>query len=562
VKRATGIPGFDEMSQGGLPEARLTAVMGAPGAGKTVFALQTVVNRATATGEACIFVSFEEPPESVKGNAASFAWNFGPELDERVHFIDARLPDNIAISGDFDLSGLLASLSALTAKTGARTVVLDALDMLLGLLRDEQLERRELLRLDAWIRDVGLSAIITVKSFGLGERDLRRADFLQYMTDCVVVLECEVTETSASRSLRIAKYRGSSFAPNPAPYVIGAGGIEIVILKGSRLSYPTFHERISTGVARLDGLLNGGYLKGSSTLISGSPGTSKTSLAASFALSVCRAGGRVLFVSFDESGEHISANMGSIGLSLGDYTQSGHLAFQSLLSGSRSPETHFLAIRAAFDRHRPDALIIDPVSALLKGDYAFGSMIGEALLDHSKSRGVTVLCTSLLGEVSGNVEMSASHISTMADTWIHVSYLAREGERNRALTIVKSRGTNHSNQVRELILSKDGISLTDVYIDEGEVLMGSARAQKQAEVARLAFLADIEAKRRRRDLDRELAELQTRVRMATLEFEAKQQEIESLSATETAVGALDRAAEAQRLDLRRANDDATKGVPA
>jgi circadian clock protein KaiC len=529
--------------------------MGAPGAGKTVFALQTVVNRAVAQGEACLFVSFEETAESLKRNAASFSWGFGLAREDLYHFMDARLAEDVVISGAFDISGLLATLSALVAKTGARTVVFDAVDMLLGLLKDEQLELRELLRLDAWIRDAGLSALITVKSFGLSERDQRRADFLHYMTDCVVVLESEVTETSASRSLRIAKYRGSSFTANPAPYVIGAAGVEIVMLKGSRLHYPVFKERLSTGVARLDGLLNGGYLKGSSTLISGSPGTSKTSLAASFAASMCHAGQRVLFVSFDESGEHIISNMSSIGLPLADHAKSGLLVFKSLLSGSRSPEAHFLAIRAAMDKHQPNALIIDPVSSILKGDYAFGSMIGEALLDHAKSHGVTVLCTSLLGEVSGKVELSASHISTMADTWIHVSYVAQEGERNRALTIIKSRGTNHSNQVRELILSEGGITLTDVYIDEGEVLMGSARAQKEAKVARLAFLADIEAKGRRRDLDRELADLQGRVTLATLEVEAKQQELDALKATQTKVDELGRVAGIRRLRLRRADDD-------
>jgi circadian clock protein KaiC len=558
-KRPTGIVGFDEITGGGLPDSRLTAVIGAPGAGKTVFALQTLVNRFKASGEACVFVTFEETIDRLRDNAGSFDWGFGALPDDQFLFIDARLPADAVLSGAFDLSGLLAGLTALVTESGVRSIVFDGIDMLLTILRDEHLERQELTRLDTWIREAHLSAMITVKSFGLGERDHLRADFLQYMTDCVVVLDGTFTETSASRTLRVAKYRGSDFVANPVPVVISPAGFEVVVLKGSRSSYPTFTERVPSGIDRLDALLDGGYLRGSSILVSGSPGTSKTSLSASFAAAACAHGGKALFVSFDESGAHIVANMKSIGLDLAPCVESGQLLFLSLLSSSRSPEAHFVAIRDALARHAPDCLVIDPISSLLKGDYPFAGMICETLLDYVKSLGTTVLCTSLLEQVSGGTELSASQVSTIADTWIHVSYIARDGERNRALTIIKSRGTDHSNQVRELLLSESGIDLADVYVAEGEVLMGSARAQKEAEANRLSFLADIEARRRRLDLDRELAELTARVESAKLELEWKQQEIEFLSVAENKRRELGQAAAIHRLDLRRSADDTAKG---
>lgn len=554
-KTPTGIRGFDDITAGGLPARRITAIIGFPGAGKTVFALQTVVNRLRNFGDACIFVTFEETVDRIRANADSFDWGFVTLAEDKFKFVDAQLPVDVVLSGSFDLSGLLAGLSAILAETNARTVVFDGIDMLLTTLRDEHLERQELMRLDAWIREAGLSALITVKSFGIGERDQSRADFLQYMTDCVVLLDRTLTETSMSRTIRIAKYRGSDYVGNPVPVVISKAGLEVVPLAGSRSKYPTFAERVPSGIVRLDALLNGGYVRGSSILVSGSPGTSKTSLAACFAAATCIRNGKILFVSFDESGDQIVANMKSIGLDLATHVKNERIQFLSLLSSSCSPEAHFVTIRDALASRAYDSLVIDPISSLLKGGYAFAGMICEALLDYAKSIGVTVLCTSLLEQVGGSTELSASQVSTIADTWIHVSYIAHEGERNRALTIVKSRGTGHSNQVRELIISQSGIDLADVYVAEGEVLMGSARAQKEAETKRVSFLADIESKRRRLELDRALVELAARVEAARLELEWKKQEVEFLRVAESSQLEMGQAAAIHRLDLRRSVDD-------
>jgi circadian clock protein KaiC len=555
AKKITGIRGFDEITGGGLPENRLTAIVGSAGAGKTVFALQTMVNRLKILGEACIFVTFEEPISRMRINAASFDWDFGALDEEQFRFVDARIPEDVIVSGAFDLSGLLAGLQALKEETGATNIVFDAIDMLLSNLQDERLERQELTRLDAWIRESGMSALITVKSFGMGDRDQLRSDFLQYMSDCLIILAGTVTETASSRTLRVAKYRGSGFSANPAPVVLSRSGFEVIMLAGERSDYPTFTDRVSSGVPRLDALLNGGYLRGSSTLISGSPGTSKTSLGACFVAAACARGEKALFVSFEQSGGQIVSNMNSIGIDLAPFIASGLLVFESLLSSGRSPEEHFVTIRRLLDHHAPNCLVIDPISSLLKADYPFSSMICENLLDHAKAKGITFLCSSLLGQTAGSTELSVSQISTIADTWIHVSYIAREGERNRTLTIVKSRGTDHSNQVRELILSRSGVDLVDVYVAEGEVLMGSARAQKESEAKRLKVLEEIEAKRRGLVLERELTELRARVEAATLELGWKQQEAELRGVLESERLTMQRDAATQRLDLRRSGDD-------
>lgn len=530
-------------------------MVGGAGAGKTVFALQTLMNRLAQLGEPGIFVTFEEPIDRIRTNIAAFDWPEGALDATRFQFVDARIPQDAVVAGAFDLDGLLAGLTAMAKQSGARNIVFDGIDMLLSSLHDERLERQELLRLDSWIRQSGMSAIVTVKTFGAGDRDQIRADFLQYMTDCLVNLAETVTATGSFRTVRIAKYRGSGFAANPVPVVIGSSGIQVIAFKHARVGYPSFANRVSTGVVRLDALLNGGYLRGSSTLISGSPGTSKTSLGVAFAAAACARGEVAVLVSFDESVAQIVANMGSIGMDLAVFVDAGLLTIFSFLSAGRSPEEHFIKLRTLLQDSKPDCLVIDPISAFLKADYPFSAMICENLLDMAKAQGITVLCTSLLDQAEGNTELSASQISTIADTWLHVSYVARDGERNRALTIIKSRGTGHSNQVRELVLSSAGIDLVDVYVAEGEVLMGSARAQKEAEAKRLQVLAGIAAERQSLDLERALTEARARLEAASLEVGWKQREADLLQASEKNRLAVGRMTAMERVDLRRGGDD-------
>ncbi len=533
TKSPTGIRGVDEITLGGLPQNRITAIIGGTGAGKTVFALQTIVNRLRNAGESSIFVAFEESVASVKQNAASFDWNLAGITGNGLRFLDAMIPMDAVLGGAFDLSGLLSSISLLKAETGARNVVFDGIDMLLSNLQDEHLERRELTRLTEWVHESSSSALITVKSYGTSDRDRSRSDFLQFMTDCVVQLDVARTATTTSSSLRIVKYRGSGFAANPVPFVIGPSGLDVVAFKGTRINYPTFTERVSSGVPGLDTLLTGGYLRGTSILISGSPGTSKTSLGASFLAASCARAEKALFVSFDESADQIVANMRSIGIDLGPHIEAGHLVMCSLISGGRSPEEHFVLIRNQLLMHAPKFLLIDPLSSLLRSEYPFTSLICESLIGEAKLRGITVLCTSLLDHVTGDRELSASKISTIADTWIHVTYLAQDGERNRALTIIKSRGTAHSHQVRELLLSQSGIDLVDVYVAEGEVLMGSARIQKEQAEHEKRSRDTLAYHRARMNLDRDVAGLETQRVAVTAELDRKRQEVILLETSET-----------------------------
>jgi circadian clock protein KaiC len=532
TKIATGITGFDEVTGGGLPEKRLTAVVGGPGAGKTVFALQMLVNRFRNNGECGIFVAFEEPVVSVIRNTASFGWNLPSIAGSGIRFLNANLPSDVELGGAFDLSGLLANLTQLTEQCGARNIVFDCIDMVLSALQSEYLERKELARLGTWAHLSGVTAVITAKYFASRDRDQLRSDFLQYMTDCVIELSGAWTETTSSRSLRVIKYRGSGFAANPVPLVIGPAGIDVVSFKGTRLDYPTFTTRVSSGIERLDTLLGGGYLCGSSILISGSPGTSKTSLAACFASGACDRGDRAMFVSFDESANQVIANMHSIGLDLSKHCESGALVMLSLMSAGRSPEEHFVTIRDHLDKAAPQCLVVDPLSSLLKASYPFTGRICESLIGEAKSRGVTVLCTSLLDDLSGELELSSSKVSTIADTWIHVSNVAHDGERNRALTIIKSRGVGHSNQVREVILTNEGIDLVDVYVAEGEVLMGSARGQKEAaEQDKLSRELRV-YQQTRMTLDQDVAELQAQAERLAGEISRKAKEMAFLDEIE------------------------------
>ena len=335
------------------------------------------------------------------------------------------------------------------------------------------------------------------------------------------------------------------------PVVIARAGFDVVSFRSIRTEYPTFTDRVSSGILRLDGLLSGGYLRGSSILVSGSPGTSKTSISAHFAAAACQRGEIALIISFDESAAQIIANMRSIGLDLEPFVKAGMLHLASLLSRGRSPEEHYVVICDLIANHAPTCVVIDPLSSLLRSAYPFTDMISERLIDHAKSLGVTLLCTSLLDEVSGDQELSASKISTIADTWMHVSYIAQDGERNRALTIIKSRGTGHSNQVRELVLDQNGVSLVDVYIAEGQVLMGSARMQAEADAIRQRTFDQAAYDHARMVVDHDIADLKALVAAATRDLEFKQREGAFLAGTEGERAARELSAARGRINQRR-----------
>jgi circadian clock protein KaiC len=527
TKFSTGIGGFDEITDGGLPRARTTLVMGGPGCGKTVFALQVLVNGALRDKEASLFVAFEENTHQIVTNAATFGWDLPALVKKKLFFLDARLSPDTVKAGEFDLVGMLAMLEAKAEELHAKRVVFDGIDVLLTLLNDPAAERRELYRIRDWLSRTGLTGVITQKVGGR-EAD-QRYSFLQFMVDCVVILQHQVVEGAAFRSLRVKKYRGSGFSGDEFPITLTKEGLQLTNRGPTELQYNVTDERISTGLPRLDNMLRGGYHRGSNVLISGAPGTAKSTLCGLFAAAACQRGERTLYVSFDEGAAQIVRNLRSVGIRLAPHQKSGLLKIYSTRTRGPNVEDQFGALRALVLAHDPRCLVIDPLSALsAKTGHLASADAAQQFLDFLKGEGITVVNTSLMDGLSTD-EAHATGISTIADTWIHVSYVVQDGERNRALTIVKSRGTGHSNQVRELALSSEGVSITDVFVAQGKVLMGVARWEweqgEQAAKKRGQVATDL----KRLQLQLAQAEAAARLQVVQTEMEARSAEIAVLA---------------------------------
>lgn len=471
------------MSLGGLPSQRTTVLKGGPGAGKTVFAMQTLVNAIRERQAAGILVAFEENARQIRANAATFNWALPLRSRRKLFIMDARLSPEIVHSGAFDLSGMLAMLDAKKKAIGAKWIVFDGIDVLLALLNDPIAEMREIYRIRDWLADSGLSAIITVKADNRTRAgEAVNYSFLQFMADCVIHLGRRLEHGVPLHRLEITKYRGSDFVAGEYPVSFGRFGMEVGSPEPVEIRHASSAERVSVGFERLDTMLGGGLFRGSSTLVTGVPGTSKTTLAGKFAEAACRRGERTLFVSFDEGAAPIQRNLASVGIQLKPHVKSGLLRMHSGRTQSVGAEDHLLKIKSLVREHRPRCVVIDPISAIAKsGGIGVAREVASRLIYAVKDEGITVLLTAINRGEEPEQEATDLQISTIADTWIQLSYLIRGGERNRALTIVKSRGTWHSNQVRELLLSKSGLELADVYAAGGEVLMGALRWEKESE---------------------------------------------------------------------------------
>jgi circadian clock protein KaiC len=508
VKKKTGIAGFDEITGGGLPAGRTTLVLGAPGAGKTVFALECLVNGARGDREPGIFVAFEENTRQIVANAGTFGWDL-PRLErERLFFLDARLSSAVIQGGDFDIEGMLAALAAQAKAMKARRIVFDGIDVLLSILNDPVKERREIYRLQDWLHEQEMTAIITAKAFDGDRLSTERYAFMQFMVDAVVVFHHRMIDRVSLRGVRVMKYRGSGFLENEFPMVISPTGVQVPVFEPAALDYSVSSERVSSGVPRLDTMLDGGYYRGSGVLITGAPGTAKTTLAGSFLVAGAKAGEHGLYVSFDEAASQIIRNLASVGLDLQQPVDDGLLTMYSIRTESRSAEEHFMALRDLIEEVKPERLVIDPISAMAKTGGQIAAVHGSLrLLDLARAKGITVVCISLVSGEDAFTETTSTQISTIADTWLHLAYVVHGGERNRTLTIVKSRGMAHSNQVRELILHSDGITLADVYTAGGEVLVGTARWEHEAQIREEEHKRTAERFARRTQLERELEAL-------------------------------------------------------
>jgi circadian clock protein KaiC len=559
-KAPTGIVGLDKITGGGLPQGRTTLLVGGPGSGKTIFALQFLAHGAELCDEPGIFVAFEESSDRIVANADGFGWNLPDLRPNKLFFIDAQPTPDMIQSGNFDLGGMLALLQEKISEMGARRIVFDAIDIVLALLADDAARRREVYRLHAWLLQHKLTGIINGKTGSEmttpeGEQRQQPLGFMQFMVDCAVILNHCIVQGVSQRNLRVQKYRGSGFDENESPFLIGRKGFEVVALGTPDMGVlEVSKERVSSGIEQLDTMLGGGYYRGATVLITGFPGTAKTTLSGAFAEAACARGERSLFVCFDANSNEVVRDLSSVGIRLDVHLASGCLRIVSARSVIGSAESYLVHIKTLAEEMGARCVVIDPVSTWTNASTGNRARsVTARLIDWSKSEGLTLLCTSLLDESSHREEtISSLQISTLADTWIQLDYLVQSGERNRGLAVIKSRGTSHSNQVRELILSDCGVTLAGIYTAGGEVLMGTLRWEKERAERVADEVAEVAAKLKRVRLDAEEAELEVRLQSLQTELIAKQTEKELLTRT-TAAQERDRSRRDDRLrELRGA----------
>jgi circadian clock protein KaiC len=471
-KVKTGITGLDEITDGGLPRGRTTLICGGPGCGKTLLGIEFIVRGATLYNEPGIFMTFEEKAEELTTNVASLGFDLEKLSRNKKLRVDYVHIDRSEIeeTGEYDLEGLFIRLDHAIKAIGARRLVLDTVENLFGGLTNPGIIRTELRRLFTWLKERGVSAIITGEK---GEGSLTRHGLEEYVSDCVILLDHRMINQISTRRLRIIKYRGSIHGTNEFPFLIDEDGITIFPVTSLRLDKAVSSKRISTGIPSLDKMFGGkGFFQGSSVLVSGSAGTGKTSIAASFAAETCRSGGSCLFFSFEESPQQITRNMKSIGLDLEPHLKRGRLAFHSFRPGLYGLEMHLASIYKFVRGFKPSAVVLDPISNLKSvGLLNEVNAMLLRLIDFMQSQGVTLLVTAL----HNRVEEIDEKVSSLVDAWILVRDIEFDGERNRAIYVMKSRGMQHSKEVREFLITSRGIQIVDVYRGSGGVLVGAAR---------------------------------------------------------------------------------------
>ncbi|HEY7539883.1 MAG TPA: circadian clock protein KaiC [Methylomirabilota bacterium] len=521
-KSPTGIEGFDQISGGGLPTGRPSLVCGSAGCGKTLFAMSFLVNGATRFDEPGVFMSFEESADELAKNVASLGFDLPELIDQKRIVLDHVRVERSEIeeTGDYDLAGLFVRLGFAIDSIGARRVVLDTIESLFSGLSNQSILRAELRRLFRWLKDKGVTAVITGER---GEGSLTRQGLEEYVSDAVILLDHRVSEQVSTRRLRIVKYRGSPHGTNEYPFLIDEDGMAVLPITSMGLDHPASSERISTGVARLDTMLGGqGYFRGSTILVSGTAGAGKSSLGAHFVDAACRRGERCLVFLFEESPQQVVRNMRSIGLDLQPWIDRGLLEYHAARPALHGLEMHLSQMYRAITRFRPAVVILDPVSSLLSvAATADVRATLTRLVDLLKMRGITALMTSLSPGKS-DLEHTDVEISSIVDTWLLLVTLESNGERNRGIYVLKSRGMGHSNQIREFLLTDHGIELVDVYAGASGVLTGSARLTQQAQERAAEVAQRQEIERKERTLARLRTALEAELASLRAKFEAQQ----------------------------------------
>ena len=521
-KARTGILGFDEVTLGGLPAGRASLICGAAGCGKTLFAVTFLVHGATRFGEPGVFMSFEERADDLVANVASLGYDLeGLVAEDRLAIDHVRVErSEIEETGEYDLEGLFVRLGHAVDRIGAKRVVLDTIETLFAGLSDVSVLRAELRRLFGWLKDRGLTTVITGER---GDGQLTRQGLEEYVSDCVVLLDNRILDQITTRRLRVVKYRGSAHGTNEYPFLIDGQGMSVLPVTSAGLTHAVSNQVIGSGIAGLDAMLGaGGFFRGSSILLSGRAGTGKSTVAAHFADASCRRGERCLFCVFEESPEQICRNARAVGLDLQRHVESGLLRFEAARPSLYGLETHLARMHRDLETFDPALVVIDPISALRGPDAEVYAALLR-MVDLLKARVVTALFTSLRVDAAspGGTDFG---LSSLMDAWIRLNDIEIDGERNRTLYVIKARGMSHSNQVSEYRMSDAGIELIEAYVGPGGVLTGSARIAQEARERAGAERRQRDIERRRRELTRrrEAVERQVGELRASLDIEERE----------------------------------------
>ncbi|MBD2755644.1 circadian clock protein KaiC [Spirosoma validum] len=525
LKSPTGIPGLDEITGGGLPKGRPTLICGGTGCGKTLFSIEFIVRGAIEFNEPGVFMAFEEKTEELAANVASLGFDLDQlQKDERIKLDYVHIDRNeIEETGEYDLEGLFIRLGYAIDSIGAKRVVLDTIENLFANLNNEGILRSEIRRLFNWLKEKGVTTIITGEK---GEGTLTRNGLEEYVSDCVILLDHRINNQISTRLLRIVKYRGSAHGTNEYPFLIDEDGLSVLPVTSLTLDHAVTTERISSGIPSLDKMLEGkGFYRGSSILVSGTAGTGKTSIAGSFAQATCQRGERCIYFAFEESPNQIVRNMRSIGFDLQVHIDAGLLQFHASRPTLNGLEMHLVTIHKLIREFKPQVVVVDPITNLITvGSISEVRSMLMRLIDFLQAEQITVVFTALsMNTVVG--EQTDEGVSSLVDAWLLVRDIESNGERNRGMYIMKSRGMKHSNQVREFVITNEGLELVDVYLGAEGVLIGSAREAQQLQEATGVALRDHAVTRKDREVERKRLVLESKIASLREEFESVQEEL-------------------------------------
>jgi circadian clock protein KaiC len=526
AKTPIGIQGLDEITFGGLPKGRTTLICGSAGCGKTLLSMEFLVHGATQFNEPGVFMAFEETEEDLRKNVASLGYDLRDLSDRHKLVIDYVHIERSEIeeTGEYDLEGLFVRLGYAIDSIGAKRVVLDTIESIFAGLPNPSILRAELRRLFRWLKDKGVTAIVTGER---GDGTLTRHGLEEYVSDCVILLDHRIREQISTRRLQIVKYRGSTHGTNEYPFLIDEDGISVLPITSVGLQHKASSDRVSSGVPRLDTMLGGkGYFRGTSILVSGTAGTGKSSLAAYFVDAACRRGERCIYFATEESPDLIVRNMRSIGIDFAPWVKKGLLRFDATRPTFHGLEMHLLRMHKLTTEAKARIVVIDPITSYIAlGDTLEVKSMLTRLIDFFKAHQITALFTSLT-EGGNTAEQTEVGISSLMDTWILVRSLESNGERNRGIWVLKSRGMPHSNQIREFLFTDHGIELLDVYIGSEGVLTGTARAAQETREKAEALLHHQELDLKQRNLERKNQALEAKIAALRAEFEAEREEME------------------------------------